>query len=61
MASVTIDDKEYDLDQISDKAKNLLNSVQFAQSEIQRIQSQLALIKTAASVYTSQLKEELET
>ena len=60
MANITIDDKEYDLDQISEKAKNLLNSVQFAQSEIQRIQAQLALIKTAASVYTSQLKAELE-
>ncbi len=60
MATVTIDNKEYDLDKMSDKAKSILNSVQFAQTEIQRLQSQLAIIQTAASVYSHQLKQELE-
>ena len=59
MATVTIDNKEYDLDDLSDEAKNLLASLQFAQSEIQRISGQLAIYKTAASTYSSQLNQHL--
>ena len=59
MATVTIDDKEYNLDDLSDTAKKLLSSFQFAQSEIQRTQGQLAILNTAASTYSNQLKQEL--
>ena len=59
MATVTIDDKEYNLDDLSDEAKRLLASLQFAQSEIQRMQGQLAITKTAASTYSNQLSQVL--
>ena len=60
MATVNIDGKEYNLDELSDTAKELLNSLKFAQAEIQRTQAQLALMNTAASLYSSRLKSELD-
>ena len=60
MANITIDGKEYDLDTISDEAKQQLASLQFTQNEIQRVTAQLAVYKTAASTYSNALKNELE-
>ena len=59
MATVTIDNKEYNVDDLSEDAKQLLSSLQFAQSEIQKIQGTLALLQTAASAYSMQLKQKL--
>ena len=59
MATVTIDNKEYNLDDLSDESKRLVSSIQFAQSEIQRLQGQIAIMKTAASTYSSQLNQTL--
>ncbi len=59
MPTVTIDNKEYNLDDLSDSAKNLLASLQFAQSEIKRTQAQMAVLNTAASAYADQLNKEL--
>ena len=59
MATVTIDNKEYNLDDLSDESKRLLSSIQFAQAEIQRLQGQIAIMKTAASTYSSQLNQTL--
>ena len=60
MATVNIDGKEYNLDELSETAKELLNSLKFAQTEIQRTQAKLALFNTAASLYSSKLKSELD-
>ena len=60
MANITIDGKEYDLDAISDEAKQQLASLQFTQNEIQRVNGQLAVYKTAAATYSTALKNELE-
>ena len=60
MASVTIDGKEYDLDNVSQKAKENITSLQFVQAEINRLNSQLAVYKTAAAAYSSVIKEELD-
>jgi hypothetical protein len=60
MPNITIDGKDYNIDNISDNAKNQLASLQFAQSEIRRLESQIAVFKTAASLYTNALKNELE-
>tara|TARA_Y100001968_G_scaffold287323_1_gene288650 strand:- start:521 stop:709 length:189 start_codon:yes stop_codon:yes gene_type:complete len=59
MASITIDGKEYDLDDLSDKAKEQVANLQFVQSEIQKLEGQLAVNKLAASVYSSTLNSEL--
>ena len=59
MPSVTIDGKEYNLDDLSNSAKEQLASLQFAQSEIKRLEAQFAVFRTAASTYSNALKNEL--
>ena len=61
MPNVTIDGTEYNLDDLSDKAKEQLGSLQFAQGEIRRLEGQLAVFKTAAIAYSSELKKQIET
>ena len=59
MATITIDGKEYDSDKLSDAAKQQLGSLQFVQTEIKRLESQIAVCKTAAVAYTNALKDEI--
>ena len=60
MATIKIDDVEYDSDKLSENAKAQVVSLQFCQAEINRIKSQLAVYQTAAAGYTSALKSELD-
>ena len=60
MAKITIDNKEYDSDLFSENAKLQFNSLQFVQAEINRLQSLLAVAKTAQVAYTNALKNEIE-
>ena len=60
MAKITINDKEYDTDNMSDEAKGQLQSLQFASSEAKRLQSLLAINKTAQAAYTKALIDELD-
>jgi len=50
MALVKIDGKDYDTDNLSDEIKAQLNSMQFADAEIQRLNIQLAIAQTARNV-----------
>ena len=59
MATITIDGKDYNSDDLSDEAKQQLASFQFAQSEIKRLNANLAIYQTAASAYSAALKEAL--
>ncbi|MEI8236153.1 MAG: DUF6447 family protein [Methylococcaceae bacterium] len=59
MTTVTIDDKEYDLDQLSEEAKNQLVSLQFVDQELQRLNAQAAVLQTARLAYANALKEAL--
>ena len=56
MATISIDDKEYDLDNLSDEAKQQVISLQFVQAEIKRLDAQIAVYKTASIAYSSALK-----
>ena len=47
MNKVTIDDKEYDLDKLSDDAKNQLVSLQYVDGELQKLNAQAAVLQTA--------------
>ena len=60
MATIKIDDVEYDSDKLSESAKGQVVSLQFVQAEINRLKSQLAVYQTAASAYTNALKSELD-
>ena len=60
MATINIDGKEYDLDQLNENAKQQLASLQFVQGEIRKLESQLAVYKTAGASYTTALKQSIE-
>ena len=59
MPTIKIDGKEYELDSLSNQAKEQLASVQFVDAELQRIQAQTAVLQTARAAYVSALKESL--
>ena len=42
MPTIKIDDKDYDLDQLSTEAKQQLASIQFVDAELARLQAQAA-------------------
>ncbi len=59
MPTIKIDDKEYDLDHLSDEAKAQLQSLQFVDAEIQRLNAQGAILQTARIAYAKALQEAL--
>ena len=59
MSKITIDGTEYDSDQISDEAKGNLASLQFVRNEINKLQGQTAVFKTAEVAYMKALKQQL--
>jgi len=60
MATITIDGKEYDTDSLSDEAEAQLRSLGYVDSELARLQAQLAALQTARIAYGRALKECLE-
>jgi hypothetical protein len=59
MTTITIDNKEYDFDKLSDEAKAQLVSLQFCDQELQRLQAQTAAYQTARMAYAKALNEAL--
>ncbi|MCK4494543.1 MAG: hypothetical protein KAU26_10835 [Methylococcales bacterium] len=58
-AKVSIDDVEYIYDDLSDEAKAQIQSIQFADNEIARLNAQLAVANTAKIAYQNALKDVL--
>ena len=56
---VTIDDKEYDPDKLSDAAKGQIVNLQVVDQEIASLKQKLAIAQTARNAYATALKEEL--
>ena len=61
MATITIDNKEYDLGKLSEEAKGQLISIQFCDQELQRLQAQAAAYQTARIAYAKALNDALTT
>ena len=57
MPNITIDGKEYDLEELSDDSKAQLISLQFVDAEIRRLQAQTAAYQTARIAYSRALKQ----
>jgi hypothetical protein len=55
MPTIKIDNKEYDVDSLSNEAKSQLASIQFVDNEIARLQGQLAAMQTARNAYGNAL------
>jgi len=59
MPSIKIDEKDYDLDKLSEAAKAQLASLQFVDAELQRLTAQTAVLQTARMAYSKALNEAL--
>ena len=59
MATIKIDNKEYDLDTLSDECKAQLASIQFVEQELARLQVKAAALQTAKGAYMQALKASL--
>lgn len=58
--TVTIDGQQYELDKLSEQARNQVLNLRITDQEIQRLNHQLAITKTARVAYANALKGELE-
>jgi len=59
MTTITIDNKEYEFESLSDKAKGQLTNLQFVDSELARLQAKASVLQTARMAYSKTLQEEL--
>lgn len=59
MATINIDNKEYNYDKLSNEAKAQLVSLQFCDQELQRLQAQAAAYQTARQAYAKALQAAL--
>lgn len=59
MAKITVDDVEYNTDNLSENGKAQLASLQFLSVHMRRLQAEIAVYKTAHNSYLGALKAEL--
>lgn len=60
MPKITIDDIEYNTEDLSENGKAQLASLQFLQVQMKKIESEIAVYQTARNSYVAALKAELE-
>lgn len=61
MATIKIDDFEYDLESLSEKAKAQLGSLSAVDRRIAMLQEEMAILQTARIAYGNALKDLLPT
>lgn len=59
MPTINIDNIDYDIDTLSTEAKQQLQSLQFCDAELARVQAQAAVLQTAGMAYSTALKAAL--
>lgn len=59
MQMIKINDIEYDFDALSNEAKTQLQSMRFVDAELARLNSQIAVLKTARVAYAMALGQAL--
>jgi len=60
MPKITVDDIEYNSEDLSDNGKAQLASLQFLEAQLAKLQSEIAVYQTAKGAYVSALKVELD-
>ncbi len=60
MPKITIDDIEYNTEDLSDNGKAQVASLQFLEVQMNKINSEIAVYETAKTAYISALKSELD-
>ena len=59
MPEIKINNKSYDLDNLSENAKKQIASLKFVQNEIIRLNAKLAAFKTAEIAYSKAIEESI--
>ena len=60
MPKITIDEVEYNTEDLSDNGKAQLASLQFLEVQMSKLKSEIAVYQTARNSYVTALKNELE-
>ena len=60
MTKISINNKEYDFEQLSKEAQAQVTNLQFVEAELQRLQNQQAVLRTARNAYSQSLQKELQ-
>ena len=60
MPKITIDDVEYNTEDLSDNGKAQLASLQFLEVQMRKLQSEVAIYQTARNAYITALKVDIE-
>lgn len=60
MPKITIDDIEYNTEDLSDNGKAQVASLQFLEVQMNKIRSEIAVYQTARIAYIAALKSELD-
>ena len=60
MAKITIDEIEYDTDEMSDDAKAQLQNVLFCDRKFADLKNEMAVLQTARSAYARNLSQQLQ-
>ena len=60
MPKFTLDEMEYNTEDLSDNGKAQLASLQFLEVQMQKLQAEIAVYQTAKNSYLAALKEELK-
>jgi len=60
MPNIKIDDVEYNSEDLSDNGKAQLASLQFLTAQMNKLNSEIAVYKTARNSYVAALKDELD-
>ena len=61
MPKITVDDLEYNTEDLTDNGKAQLASLQFLEVQMNKLRSEIAVYQTARNSYISTLKAELST
>ena len=56
MTKITIDEKDYDVDDLSDEAKAQVISLNFVDAQLNQLQLKAAAMQTARNAYATALK-----
>ena len=59
MATLNIDGKEYDTEQLSEAAREQLASIQLVDQKLAQLQQEAAILQTAHNAYAQALQAEL--
>ena len=60
MPKITIDEVEYNTEDLTDNGKAQLASLQFLEVQMQKLKSEIAVYQTARNSYIAALKAELD-